>query len=179
MFPAKLIFPENDYSKKIEAFFTMSSSMLNTFEKKDNSKLLKSFNIKNTINNPYVLQGSKSCLLFSNKLFQANTTVCIEDANQRQDIINSFNFLKKCSKKSPKPKKANKAKKSKKANKAKKSKKAIKKQMKKNEFFRVIQDPNQKVYDIPKVRQELIKEFNKKGVTNKQNLNSFYFVLIQ
>ena len=154
MFPAKRIFPENDYSKKIEAFYTMSASMLNTFEKKDNSKLLKTFKLKNVKNNPYVLQGSKSCLLFSNKGIQANTTVCIEDANQRLDIINSFNFLKKCSKKSPKPKKVKKAKKSKKvnkakkskkankvkkkknANKAKKSKKAIKKQMKKKEFFR-------------------------------------------
>lgn len=161
MFAGKRIFPENDYSKKPEAFFTISAFMLNTFEKKDSSKLVKSVKLKNIKTAPFILKGSKNCLLFSDSVAKNSATVCIEDNKQREDIINSYNFLKDCTKHAAKPKIPMMGSK-KKINKI--TDKGIKKQIK--AFFKVIENPNQKVIDVPKVRQELIKELKKKGVIN-------------
>jgi len=187
MLPGKRIFPENDYGRKADAFFTMSAFLLNTFEKKDSSSLVKSLKLMDIDNAPYILQGSKNCLFFWDSAPRSNTTVCIEDAKQREDIISSFNFLKKCKPKQikrPNAKTSNytKVKMIKKGNstksnsKPKKNKKLnARKSLNVKQFFKTIQNPNQKVYNIPKVRNALLKELNKKGVFIKLYL---IFVII-
>lgn len=179
MFPAKRIFADNDYGNKIEAYFTMSALLLNTFEKKDSSKLLKSMKLSNINKAPFVLQGSKNCLFFADSAARANTTVCVEDAKQRADILDSFDFLKQCVKAksaSSKPKSVNKLSNKRRGKSSKKKNKARKHQI--NQFFKTISNPNQQVFDIPKVRNALIKELDKKGVIYKLSFLFLFFYIM-
>lgn len=174
MFPGQRIFPENDYGKKKEAFFIMSALLLNSFEKKDSSKFLNSIKLSDINKAPSILQGSKNCLFFSSSAASTNTTICIEDRKEREDIIDSFNFLKKCIKSKPKsdnPVKINICN----IKKRKNSQKEEGRIQHIKDILLTIENPNQQVFDIQKVRHQLIKALNKKGVIFKiKNLILFY-----
>jgi len=151
MFPGKRLFPENDYGKKKDAFFQISALLLNVFEKKDGSGLLRSMKLPDIHKAPYVLSGSKNCMYFRDAYSKLNATVCVADDKQRKNIMNSFNFLKSCIRVPPKGKKGQKPK-----NVIELAKEVIKK----------MNNPKQKVYNIQKVRKELITEFKKNKVNN-------------
>ncbi len=148
MFPGKRIFPEYDWGTKIDAFFTMSSLLLNTFEKRDNSYLIKSIRLINVKDTPSILPGSKYCLLFEDKILNMNSTVCIEDDKERENIMNSFHTFKSCIK----PK----------TDFSQKQKKNEIEQI--NEFLNNLCDSNQVKIDVPKLRKDVIDELLKHRV---------------
>lgn len=149
MFPGKRIQPENDYGKKSEAFFTMSALLLNTFEKQDSSKLVKSIKLINVKKSPSIIQGSINCLLFLDSIANTNSTVCIEDEKERKNILDSFTFLKRCIRARPKGY----------------NKKQAKSQLEQiTEILKIIDNPEQKSIDIRNFRKDMIMELNKKGV---------------
>lgn len=79
LFPGKRIFPENDYTKKIPAYFTMSAYMVNAFTAKNNSDLLQSVAVANMNQMPSVLQGSKDCMQFYDTKTFRSFTMCLEE----------------------------------------------------------------------------------------------------
>lgn len=79
LFPGKRIFPENDYTKKIPAYFTMSAYLVNVFTQKNSSDLLQSVAVANMNTMPTVLQGSKDCMFFADNVTFRSFTMCLEE----------------------------------------------------------------------------------------------------
>lgn len=96
LIPAKRISEENDYTKKVDAFFTMSAYMVNLFESKDSNKLLDSVAMSHMKTMPYILQGSKNCLYFQDSVTLRKISMCIEDANMLEEIQTAFMTLFNC-----------------------------------------------------------------------------------
>ena len=96
LIPGKRIFPENDYTKKIDAFFTMSAYMVNSFETKDSNKFLESIAMSHMKTMPYVLGGSKNCLYFQDSITTRKITLCIEDPVVLEEIQTAFMTLFNC-----------------------------------------------------------------------------------
>jgi len=94
--PGKRIFPENDYTKKVDAFFSMSAYMINMFESKDNNKFLESIAIRNMRTMPYILTGSKNCLIFQDTVTVRKITMCLEDNQILKEIQEAFLQLFNC-----------------------------------------------------------------------------------
>ncbi len=96
LIPGKRIFPENDYTKKIEAFFTISAYMVNSFESKDSNKLLESIAMSHMNIMPYILQGSKNCLFFQDNVTKRKISMCLEDEMVLKEIQTAFVTLFNC-----------------------------------------------------------------------------------
>ena len=79
LFPGKRIFPENDYTKKIPAYYSMSAYMVNAFTQKNNSDLLQSVAVANMKQMPIVLQGSKDCMSFYDSVTNRSFTMCLDE----------------------------------------------------------------------------------------------------
>lgn len=96
MIPGKRIFPENDYTKKVDAFFTISAYMVNMFESKDSNKFLESIAMSHIKIMPYILTGSKNCLLFQDSVTYRKITMCLEDPNLMNEIQEAYLALFNC-----------------------------------------------------------------------------------
>lgn len=159
LFQGKRINPEMDFGAKVPAIFTMSTFMLNVFESKNTANLIRSLRIKDINGNPYVLKGSKNCLFFEETTTRKNVTMCVEDDQQRKDIIDSFGFLKNCLSnlnKSPHPVSIS----------GNKKNKIVQMTMDKKiiDLLKILNDPNQKVLDIHEMRKGIIKELKSQKV---------------
>jgi len=78
LFPGKRIFPANDYTKKIPAYFSMNAYMINAFSAKNSSDLLQSVSMANMKQMPMILQGSKDCLSFQDGVTFRSFTMCLD-----------------------------------------------------------------------------------------------------
>jgi hypothetical protein len=92
--PGKRLKDPSDFTSKKDAFFTMSGYMLNMFEEKDNTTLLESIDLSNVTSMPRFMEGSVSCVYFSDN---ANRIIpmCLSDTDHAKKMIQIFeNFLK-------------------------------------------------------------------------------------
>ena len=85
----------NDFTKKGQAFYTMSAYMVNQFEKKDGNFLEKSITLDRIINMPSIIQGSVSCLGFfdTGKKYIA---ICPKDKKTANELLDAFGQFMKC-----------------------------------------------------------------------------------
>ncbi len=83
----------------------MNANMVNMFESQDSNKFLESIAMSHLKIFPYILTGSKNCLLFSDSVTSRKITMCLEDPKMMSDIQKAFLTLFSCRNKGRLPKK--------------------------------------------------------------------------
>merc|ERR1712032_1626221 len=84
----------NDFSKKAPKFFTMSTYLVNQFEKKDSSSLTNSIGVEKITNLPIIIQGSVNCVAFysvSNQII-----MCLDSVEAAKGVTAAFQQFSKC-----------------------------------------------------------------------------------
>jgi len=135
---------DNDYATKKDAFFTMSALRINIFDKKNADSLVNSKSMAGLSNHVDVLKGSKNCLFFhdSNNRHH-NISMCIDNKNTTNQILDTFDFFTKC------------------------SVSVVKSLSKTNSLeilLNTLNDPEQDLYKIPNFKRALTDSLKSKGV---------------
>lgn len=86
----------NDFSNKTEKFFTLSTYLVNQFEKKDAAALSKSINVEKIKRKPHIIQGSLSCIEFNPGNDKDSINICLNTAEEAKNLIKSFDVFSKC-----------------------------------------------------------------------------------
>jgi hypothetical protein len=84
----------NDYSKRKDAFFTMSFYMINSYEKKDANTLLESVSMHKMKKLPKILWGTKSCVEVEGG--ETEFSICLPDKDIAQQIVDAAGNFHKC-----------------------------------------------------------------------------------
>jgi len=95
--PGKDLLNLNDFTQKKEAFFTLNAYMINVFESQNSNKLINSILLSDVNIYPFVLQGSKNCLMFKDEIHKKQISMCLEDPKILKEIKVAFNALFICS----------------------------------------------------------------------------------
>merc|ERR1711957_1085024 len=86
----------NDYSKKAPKFFTLSTYLVNQFEKKDSATLTDSIGVEKITTLPQIIQGSVSCIGFYANSNNQKIIMCLDTAAAAQGLITAFGQFSKC-----------------------------------------------------------------------------------
>jgi hypothetical protein len=85
----------NDFSKRGNAFFTLSMYMVNQFQKKDGNFLEKSITLDRIINMPEIIQGAVTCIGFFDTS-DRYISICPKDKTTANQILDAFSQFMKC-----------------------------------------------------------------------------------
>jgi hypothetical protein len=83
-----------DYSKKAEKFFTLSTYLINQFDKKDSSTLTDSIGVEKITSLPQIIEGSVSCVSFYSSA--KKIIMCLNSVEDANNIIKAFQQFSKC-----------------------------------------------------------------------------------
>ena len=84
----------NDYSQIATKFFTLSTYLVNQFDKKDSSTLTDSISVDKIAILPSIIEGSVSCVSFYS-VYQ-KIIVCLKTVEEANNVILAFNEFSKC-----------------------------------------------------------------------------------
>jgi hypothetical protein len=93
--PGNTLTDMNDYSKKAPKFFTLSTYLVNQFEKKDSATLTDSIGVEKISVLPQIIEGSVSCIGFYTNSNQ-RIIMCLDNEAAAKDIMKAFNQFSKC-----------------------------------------------------------------------------------
>ena len=85
----------NDYSLTAPKFFTISTYLINQFEKKDSATLTDSIGVEKITTLPQIIQGSVSCIGFYTNSAQ-HIIMCLDTGAAANDIVKAFQQFSKC-----------------------------------------------------------------------------------
>jgi len=85
----------NDYSLTAPKFFTISTYLINQFEKKDSATLTDSIGVEKITTLPQIIQGSVSCIGFYTNSAQ-HIIMCLDTEAAANDIVKAFQQFSKC-----------------------------------------------------------------------------------
>lgn len=88
-----------DYrNKNKSAFFTMNAYMINLFETKNSTRLLKHISLDEIKESPKILQGSVSCIDFkyTKRSKIRNIGICLDNEEHSLNLIKAFNSFFRC-----------------------------------------------------------------------------------
>ena len=91
---ANILTDLNDFSKKAEKFFTLSTYLLNQFDKKDPKALTESIGIEKITDLPHIIYGSVSCVSFNS--LERRIIMCLKTDEDARNIIKAFEQFSKC-----------------------------------------------------------------------------------
>jgi hypothetical protein len=84
----------NDYSKKEAKFYTLSTYLINQFDKKDSNTLTNSIGVEKINVLPQIIEGSVSCIGFHTP--SQRILMCLDTAEDATNIIKAFQEFSKC-----------------------------------------------------------------------------------
>jgi len=141
---AKRLVNDYDYAVKKDAFFTLTPIRINIFDELNPNSLIKTTKMAGLDHHVEILKGSLNCLFFhAEENRRHNISMCIEDKNTTNQILEAYNFYSKCaSKPSNLHSKID----------------ALEK------LLNTLNDPSQKEYKIPNFKRALAENLTGKGV---------------
>merc|ERR1712151_549835 len=90
----KTITDMNDYAQKADKFFTMSTYLVNQFEKKDSNTLTKSIGVEKIATVPSIIEGSVSCIGFYG--LTEKIVMCLNTEQEAKHAVEAFKTFSKC-----------------------------------------------------------------------------------
>ena len=84
----------NDFAKKATKFFTLSTYLVNQFEKKDSSTLTTSIGVEKITTLPQIIQGSVSCIGFYSNY--QKIIMCLDTEENAKNLIKAFQEFSRC-----------------------------------------------------------------------------------
>lgn len=84
----------DDYSKKAPKFFTMSTYLINQFEKKDSNTLTKSIGVERIATVPSIIEGTVSCVGFYG--LNERIVMCLNNEEEAKHAVEAFKTFSKC-----------------------------------------------------------------------------------
>jgi len=85
-----------DFTKKKTSYFSFNLYMVNRFEEPDNTKLRDNIFLENIKVEPYILKGSVSCVLFQHENYKKKITMCLDNKQKAEQIIEAYRAYLKC-----------------------------------------------------------------------------------
>lgn len=85
-----------DYMDREPAYFTMNAYMVNKFKSANLSSLLESIHLNHMKIEPYLLGGSKSCVVFQDGYGGRQFSLCMSTLLEANQILRAYNTFEKC-----------------------------------------------------------------------------------
>lgn len=85
-----------DFMEREPAYFTMNAYLINKLVSANLTTLRESIPINHLKIEPYILQGSKSCIVFQDSLSSRKFSLCMSTSLEAQQILKALNTFEKC-----------------------------------------------------------------------------------
>lgn len=87
---------DKDYMEREPAYFTMNAYMVNKFKSANLSSLLESIHLNHMKVEPYLLGGSKSCLVFQDGYGGRQFALCMSTLLEANQVLRAYETFEKC-----------------------------------------------------------------------------------
>lgn len=95
---AKRLEKDNNYAVKKDAFFTINPLRINVFDEMNADSLVNSLGMPGLDEHADILKGSLNCIFFHDEVKRHhNVSMCIDDKNTTNQVIEAYEFFRKCS----------------------------------------------------------------------------------
>lgn len=85
-----------DYMAREPAFFTLNAYLINKFVSSNLTTLRESIPIHHLKIEPYILEGSKGCIIFQDGFSMRKFSLCMNTTLESNQIIQAYNTFEKC-----------------------------------------------------------------------------------